>query len=354
MSKKNILIAASFLTLTVIGLFVLMYFPETASYDELITNNVAFKDGEQARVSGDHKAALGYYDAALQTATNEYERGEIEIRMAIVQAVSGNYEAAIKGYKAVAANETYPAMMRAYAVDNMATLYFSTKNEQITSLIFAEDPYKALVNDENPSIMYRQLSEYASSFYPIANAELHIANWYATEIARLSKEKAEDDVMNQYKAILQAKLASADRDIERVSNSPHLYSDLPLLLLMRARIIANIENTGDPSFGSAEEAFAKAMTSYAQYVHKTADAFARLYYAEYLFNKYPDREDFIIVLTPLSSDPDYEQSRLIRDYLRAARMNNKREIIHNMAMADEQFKEFLLSLGWTSSDFSKK
>ena len=105
---------------------------------------------------------------------------------------------------------------------------------------------------------------------------------------------------------------------------------------------------------SADDAFKQALQAFVTYGYKPADdSFARYHYAAYLSRAAaPKKIDIQAVLAPFSTDASYASSSAA-PYFKAGRTNlqGQKANLQTLAKLDPDFKKFLTSLGWTSSDF---
>lgn len=339
------------------GLFFVLYkYSSSTVYADLMHANSNFNSGEQARLSGNYTVARQQYVQALQLAQSNADKVTINMRLAAADRLLSDYSDAIDIYKAIAADPTNSSIARAYAVSNMTDIFSSTRDPAVTAQIFSTQPYQSLYVKGNDLLSYMQLSNYATTIYPIANAELHVGVWYASQAVILSKEKNPDTAqVNNYIAKAEATVNSADSDIQRIQTAgDNLQYDLPAIFLMRARIISDLERLGDTKFGTMDDAFRRAFSAYQQYGIPGSDGFARYYYAVALYKKYGKAKSTEITqdLAPLYTDPNYKNAEVVPFLKNGNNELTLRAYALQLGRIDPDFKTYLLSLGWTQANFS--
>lgn len=328
---------------------------ESTSYRNFVASNNSFARGEDLRLHGQPQAAVDQYQQALEQVTNASEEAKVKLRLAISLRDVKDFTDAIALFKEIAANTEYPAISRAYAVQDLAVLVMANGGRgDLLAATFQNDPYKSLYVPNDLLLTYRHMAEYASSFYPTADSELLIAIWYADDIINAKKEKTHDQArISADLRIIAQKIASADRDLKRIQNEHENYfATIPYPLLQKAKIYGKLDLVAENHAEDPRVAFEKAIDSYAQYNGPAADGFARYYYASYLMNAYgvSARSQIVSVLKPLYADPRYS-NKTIQSYLKNVSVEQTRKQLAVMANLDTDFKKHLISLGWTESDF---
>src|SRR3989338_1483190 len=326
------------------------------SYENFIGNNSAFAQAEELRVAGNRSEAAALYQKALEGFTDIEDEGGIKLRLAFVD--PGTYAHKISLLKEVAADVRYSRITRAYAVFNMADLFYSTSDPEITKAIFSDEKY-AKYKKSNDLTSYRRLAEYAASLYPIAFAELRIAQWHASHIERLLKQQTPDKAeIERSTAIIHERMEKADRDIARIAQQhDNYFVDIPRIFLLRAQIISKQERVGNTSFGTTEDAFMRALDAYVQYGKPGSDGYARFYYSSALQKKYGKerQKEIQTLLAPLYTGTVYENTPVMT-YFKNERANllGSKSLIIQVAGLDPDFKSMLRSLGWTEEDFVRR
>ncbi|OGG80306.1 hypothetical protein A3A39_03490 [Candidatus Kaiserbacteria bacterium RIFCSPLOWO2_01_FULL_54_13] len=329
----------------------------------LMRDNALFAEAEALLRAGKPELALPKFRAAFPYARNAQEEGQIAFKIAASVMVSngGSYRAAVPLFKRIATNESYSPITRASAVQKLAAMFFLTSNAMITRDVFKDEPYSSLRDKSNRFVSYRNLLEYASSIHPLASSELGSAEWYARAILRsahassTSKWKLTDEDVEIYKGIVRQKIANADEDIARMQNDPNESATLPSVLLRRATVIGLLERGGEMSFGTTDEAFKIALSSFLPSPDGSPqDGIARFYYAYFLAAIYgPTRyEDAIKILAPLYESDAYMSTDVVPLFRRERTLATSNHLyLVTLSRIDPKFKEFLASLGWTEDDF---
>lgn len=335
-------------------------------YSVLIIENQAFAEGNSLLRAGKPDLAIPKFEEALRYSQDPTQEGQIKIKLALAIEMTGDYgnpQKSVPLLKEIAANPAYTNITRAYAVQEMAQIFYTYVDKRISAEIFKDEPYKSLWVQGAINLSYRHLYERASSFYPLALSELRIADWYATQVVDLH-EKAiggvEDTTVNariaQYKDVVRQKIASAERDLERIKGNSNESPQAKVALFREGIIIAKMQLTGDESFGDMEMTFKRALDVYAALGTPQEDGYVRYYYAQYLARLYgPSREDDVRGILSKFYTTDLYQGALATIFFKNERNNivgAKKQLVL-LASLDPKFKDYLLSLGWKAADFVK-
>ncbi|HEV3245025.1 MAG TPA: hypothetical protein VG102_01570 [Candidatus Paceibacterota bacterium] len=324
-------------------------------FSTLMSSNSEFAQGTQLSQTGQYDQALPYYKQALSSASDPAQEGEIAFKIAVVTEKSGGYSgylAAIPLLKAVAANTSYTNITRAYAVQEMGLMFYTYADPKITAAIFGDSPYTSLYVQNDTALSYRHLFEYAASFYPLALSDLRVASWYANELA---SSNAASTSTQAYTSIIQQQITAANTDITRMKSDPNEEGYVPTALMREALIAGDMQLAGTTSFGDVDALFKQDLDLYAADGMPQYDAFARYNYASLLYRLYGSSRlsDVTQILSPLYASKSYKGSSF-EEFLRNERANVTGEKAHiiQLAKVDPAFKQYLETLGWTSSDFS--
>lgn len=329
-------------------------------YATLMKSNDAFIKAESFMKLGDYTSALAAYKAALPSASDVAQQAQIEFDIANATARSGDVIGAIQIFKQVAANTSYTPIMRAYAVEYMGRQYYAALNPAVTNEIFKDDPYKSFFVSNDPALSYRHLFEYGSSFYPLAESELYIADWYASHITALYETSSSSPEIATDMAIINKDFKNADADIERTKNDPNASQLIPEALMRKAITLSKLAYIGMASSTTVESAFKTALIAYGGLGSTSGfDGPVRYYYALFLAHKYGTSRlaDIEALLKPLYTDPGHNQF-MMTTFLRNIRTLNVQNPdrfrdVQYLARFDPGFKSFLVSLGWKQADFTK-
>ncbi len=327
------------------------------SYAEIVAGNGEFAQGEKSRLSGDYASAIPELTSALAQASTPVEEGMIKLRLALSEAGAGNPDA-IPLYETIAADTSYNSSIRAYAVEDMIIFLMTNGGRQAYMQKACESaPYASMCVQGDVLLTYRNLAEYASSIYPIADSELLIAVLYADDVQTLKQAKQPDTAKIQADvALINAKVASANADLLVImkENSSYL-SDVPYILLQETNVYGKLQLAGENSSVDPDVAYQAAIKAYSTYIpYAGSDGFARFHYATYLADKNSSSasKDIHAIISPLYLDPSYTNSS-IKSYLANIRVSSAdlKAGAVNIARLDAGFKNYLGTLGWTDADF---
>lgn len=329
-------------------------------YATLMKSNDSFIKAESFMKLGDYTSALAAYKTALPSASDVAQQAQIEFDIANATARSGDVIGAIQIFKQIAANTSYTPIMRAYAVEYMGRQYYAGLNPAVTTEIFKDDPYKSFFVSNDLALSYRRLFEYGSSFYPLAESELYIADWYASRITTLYQTSSSSPEIATDMAIINKNFKNADADIQRTKNDPNASQLIPEALMRKAITLSKLAYIGMASSTSVESAFKTALVAYGGLGSTNGfDGPVRYYYALFLAHKYGVNRlaDIEALLKPLYTDPGHNQF-MMTAFLRNIRtLNvqnpNRFKDVQYLARFDPGFKSFLVSLGWKPADFTK-
>ncbi len=322
-----------------------------STYDTLMTSNGAFAKASAAYQSGDYSGAAALYRQALAVADNPTQEGQISIKLAQTLENAGDLNGAIDLYQSISQNQNFPSITRAYAVEDLGLLYDQFGNS-VVQRTFSVPPFSDMVASST-STSYKNLYQYSVNFFPLANAEVHIANYYATLLVRAKRGAITLDgsTIKLFNRLTAARLADADKDIARMQNDPNEAAGLPDVLKRVADVIGKRAEVGAVATSTAEVAYQKAMSEYAA-LGPGQDGFMRYFYAAYRSAlKYP-ASDVQSILAPIYTSAVYHGTPA-ETFFTNEKHNviNQKTVLQRLASYDPNFKKYLMSLGWTESDF---
>lgn len=325
-------------------------------YNLLVKNNPTFVQADYLRATvGDYAGAIDLYKKALVNVSDPEQEAAILTRMAQSYAAEGQYADSVQVYKGIIANQVrYPALNRAQAAENMADEYFAySGNSAITSEIFKDEPFKSMYVSGDDFLSYRHLYEYTASIYPLATAELNIANWYAFTIDAMPVSEQKGATSTAYMAIIKKNFDAANKDGPRLLETV-LPTESFHALILRATVLGRLSIAGDESLGEPENAFKYAISKYLQINQVHRDGRVRLQYAIFLDSKYGASRatDIQAILAPLYNDPtDIKRAHSIDMFLKTGQQGIRKQQYIALAGIDSKFKALLISVGWPSTDF---
>ena len=322
------------------------YETATSAHNRLKSENVAYAQANQLRVTGKYADAAVAYRSALVGVTDVAENAEIKFWLAYSDAASGNYVDAIATYKELAAaSTTLSRVTRAHAVQNLAHMFYRFGDPVITREIFKDEPYRSLWVPNRVSLSYRHVFDYAASLHPLALSETYSADWYADRLLAGTTTRPE------YKVIIREKLELAEKNMASVRDDPTQRNTFLNAFEKRAEVLGKMRRIGDTSFADPDEAF-KELLKYAE-TYRLSDGTPRLQYAYYLSNMYGKERAAEVqsVLAPIIADPD-GHGVVVAHLLRAgpSRSSIVNQNVTLLASIDPAFRKTLLSFGWTEKD----
>ncbi len=304
--------------------------------------------GKMLFAEGKYAEARAQFEAAL--ATTDADSGEALIKFAIALTTrrEGDLVGAVKLYKEIANNETYPVVMRAHAVRSLAEL--SNSNDAVVRAeIFSSAPYSTFLVDSNRGRSTFNINTYASSLYPIALSELSIAAWYANPLARDARGTTELTVeqREEFRGIVEEKLSHADADLARIDPASFEGETIPSILRTRAIVLGRMAVAGFIEYADADAAFAEAES--AATGQDVEVARTRYWYAVHLSaqQKYGPA---IALVDPVIANVDAAEA--FGALVMSGRLVPEEKLaLGSLAAQSPALKTFLLSHGWIEDDF---
>lgn len=336
------------------------YSPPTAyngvAYDGLTANSPSFPLALQFAKNKDYIKAREYYVKAAQETTDAVQLSIIRFQMAVLRAEEGKYLEAIDELKALIKDEKTPALTRAYSFLEFGLMYYRFADSAITERIFEGDVYYRALRDIDERVTYRRIFEESARLYPLALAEYRIADWYATELfnAEHGGPSIGNEIKAEYTQILEGRWNAGEQDFERIKLIPSEYARYGPQSLLRASIISGkMSALGNSSYGDVEERFERAFAAYAS--RPGSDGYVRFHYAVALA-KMPtsaSSDRIELILAPFYTQGSVYKDTSVISFFRNEK-NNVLEVKQDLVMLaaiDSRFREFLVSLGWDSTDF---
>jgi hypothetical protein len=219
-----------------------------------------------------------------------------------------------------------------------------------------------MVVPNRTSVTYRNLFEYSASIYPVALSELYIANWYSAQLlsvvpaAGSSPSTTTAQTIATYKTYVLADMALANADVtKRIAGDTSEYGYYSNVMERQAVIEGQMWRLGFRSFGDPNAAFQTLLAFFPAH-NLTNDGTSRLQYAYFLVREYGAvrASDIQTLLAPIVTDPTHRGATIV-SFLTNERSNalGEKATLGLLASIDPQFKAFLVSLGWQTSDFKK-
>ena len=369
MNKKTLVISVvAVVVLIAIGLFVEFFtgfapWPigdnakakQAHPYTSLAKGNSTFVQADYLRSTGDFAGAINLYQKALANISDPSQEAIVLLRMGRAYAAQGNYALSIQTFKGVVTNQArYPALYRAYAAESMGDEYFQySGNSAITAEIFKDEPFKSMYVQGDDFLSYRHLYEYTVSIYPMAIAELNIANWYAVSIDTMSPADQKGATSTAYMAVIKQTFDAANKDAPRLLDNV-LPTEALRSAIIRATVLGKLSIAGNESLGEPENAFKYAISQYQATKNADNDGRVRLQYAIFLDRKYgaSRAKDIQNILAPIYTEPRSKQRSInIDSFLTSGLQGVRRQQYIALSAVDPNFKALLITLGWPTSAF---
>ncbi len=318
--------------------------------------NQNFSTAKAYQQAHDYAQALTYYQKALPQAQDASQKGQIEFDIALMTESSGNHVQAIPLLKAIAADTPYDPVLRAYAVQEIGTIYSTyTDRSAIAAETFTGDPYQSFLTNNDTALAYRKLYDYAVSMYPLGMSEVRIAQWYAGDLASTLQGATTTTQGKAYLATIQQSLLKANADSARMQKDAIEATDIPGILMREGLVYQILAHLDVASSQQADSVFKQALTY--SVVTGTQTNFLQFYYARFLYEAYgPSRiSDITQLLSVYSADKAASIHPAVPAIFLAARADNSfsslRPGLVQLGTVDLSFKAYLIYLGWHDSDF---
>ena len=337
------------------------YSATNSVYDVLKFDNTLFALGDSLATQGNMPAAEVAYEKALPTAADQYQTGVIMFKIAITQWVSDPI-GSITPLEAIATNPNYANSTRAYALqyiaqahDNSPIPLSASQIQQLDSVTFASSPFSEMLVDGDKAFAYRHIYDLADSLYPLPLPEALSAYWYAEQILVSTTPPMSSSTEAIYQSKIQDDFTALDSAVQTESSDPTLNIFAARALQIKAGILGRFSYLGLASKEDAAAAYQHAVESFDTVTDQPyLDGIPRYYEATFLAYAYGASQTVNIqdVLAPIDTDPGYINS-YIGTYLKG--VSAATSVGHAQAVFiagfDPKFKSFLISLGWSPSNF---
>ncbi|MBY0473356.1 tetratricopeptide repeat protein [Patescibacteria group bacterium] len=338
----------------------------SSPYEQLQTTNTDFVQAQTAFNSGKWSEAIVLYKQALAKTSDPDQKLAVYYYLAAAENITGQHTEAISLLKQVVAADTMPKETRAYAAQYMGIMTVNLSNtavhNSIMAEIFKDSPYKEMYAQNDDAISTRHLFEYASSFYPLGISEANIANWYIGDIISKKISTTTEPGLSTIK-LIQQKLANASLDIERTKLSTQTSNLIPQIYARKAEVTEGLSRVGVASKEQALRAYADALQSYAQFDTLPADDwFLRFRYAGFLASAYGQirQSEVHDIVAPLYLNSAY--ASLTKSFFATlggihltqtptTSLEGSTLRAWKIGKIDPDFKNFLVSLGWSKNNF---
>src|SRR6185436_9393418 len=209
-------------------------------------------------------------------------------------------------------------------------------------------------------LSYRKLYEYAASIYPVAEAQIEIARWYARRLlaskgaATSSNQRLSDSTVLEDKNIIGQRLSSANEYIDRLKTQPDsVGGQIADAMLHKADVLGTLNLYGSSDFGNAEDVYKGLLTgAFGPIQIPGGDTLVRYKYAVYLTRSQgaSAADQIKNILNPLYAVPMNvnEPAFLFLQHALSPQNAVRAPLIVTI---DPRLKSFLMQLGWRDTDF---
>ena len=336
------------------------YSQTNSAYDVLKSSNTFYALGVSLASQGNLTAAKDAYEKALPTAADQYQAGVIQFGLATIRWASDPI-GSIPALEAVATNPNYTNSTRAYALQYIGQAYnnppialSAAQVQQLVKVTFATSPFSAMLVNGDIALAYRQVYESADALYPLPLPEALSAQWYADQV--LGSSQVSSSTLTENIAAINENFSVLDSAIQTESIDPNLNIFSAQALAVRADIVRRLSSKGLYTKADVAAAYKRAFDEYTTVASPAlADGYARYNYAIALSYAYgaSQADKVQSVMAPIYANPGYATG-VLGIFLKS--LIGSTSILHHNAVVvaniDPKFKSYLMSLGWTSADFS--
>jgi hypothetical protein len=337
--------------------------PNNSIYTALRQSNESFSEGSRLMQSGKYGDSIEKFEQALSKTSDPAEEALVKMHLAVAKEKNNlfaDYVQAVPILKDIISNQKYPAISRAYAIQELGLMSVVFADPRLDDEIFADAPFKELRVDGDAELSQRKLFEYAAEIYPLGASEAQVARWYSSALMKSYLEKAADkklpqDTVDKYKEEIRTRLHAADADFDRIKDGSEQSYAAQILSLM-AFSVGRMQVMGDTSFGDMTPLYVQALQSYkVTNSQPYMDGFTRFNFAQ-LSNRLKQGKDsagIASILEPFYATNVYANSPIER-FFKNSHANTASPDYANIAglgKVDPKFAAYLKNLGWKDSDF---
>jgi hypothetical protein len=144
------------------------------------------READAAREAGDFVVAAQKYEEAAQASTNTIEQAHSYARAAVSHFLTGDLSGKQKGIEQLQTLITtatdVPAIQAQNITDLASLVCGSGCDGDVAALVFGKEPFSALAADGDIALSVRRLYEWALGIYPLPEAYVRAASWYADQL----------------------------------------------------------------------------------------------------------------------------------------------------------------------------
>src|SRR3989344_3352131 len=334
----------------------------TAFYDNLHIGlqlgNKDYASGTNALRAGNYEDAMDAFKQALAATDGPESQVAIKSKIGISAARAGDTLTAISVFKEIAASPVSTVdRARAYAIQQLGYAhYYNGHKPEVEAALFADAEYARFVVQGDALLSARNIFEYAASIYPLAEAEIQVANYYANQLVahKNGTKPLEKDTLDEYWNEVQDRFRSAEKDIAFMRQSAAYQLQLWNALGQKALVLGKLTEAGYVSESETNAAFEEIIPLFAT-LKTGADGNSRYYYAVSVarIHGQAGAEKVRSLLRPLYTDPQYKGS-FIEKTLSDPTLGIRKQArnITLLSSLDSAFKDYLVRLGWSAEDFA--
>lgn len=333
---------------------------------------------------GERKEAIPVLEKLADEAPSKTEEARIKMMLAFAYLeVQDGLKKSTNLLKEVGADPSYPALLRAIAIEDMGDLWMlgARKNDALASNIFSGEPYASFPDSSPPfTTKHAQLLsganriyEYASSFYALPISEYRIAEWNVKLAFRSSKAKSIKlpNQTSNYLKVAKDHLSKGNEAFSGASKLGYSGTDSGYAYWVKGvtlGMLSEVENS-EKFKNEAEEAFRDSIVILKQSDYRNAAytkshiLWASFSYASFLERAYgEDREqeiqDLLVNVTDSSASAKTHSGKYKFGFMRYLERIGKsqsaglgfikydRDSATRLAKIDPKFAELLKQLGW--------
>lgn len=325
---------------------------ERALVEELMSESKSYRDARELFSQGNQPDGVAQLERLLQDPDlSEYERTHIEFLKA---SALSRYDAlaAIPLLKEIAADTENAMRQRAYAVQHLGLIYMMGlgDKEEVTTVIFSDDPYRSFFDENDVMGSYMSLFEYANSFQPLMVASSYLAWSTAGQLEEGPSDQFTDVQVRAMEESIFTNLARAESEMADAALHNEM-NYVPRVLALKAAVYARLQSAGVEGVeGDYREVFDQALES--AMVQGSYEEDVRLAYAKYLLELEGEAAVNKVrsLLRPLIATIEVKEG--MRTYFINARggRSETTQMLQRFASVDPDFRNMLISLGWSEAD----
>jgi len=321
---------------------------------ELAMINKDYQEGVRL-LATDETGALEAFTRARDSVETPEQRAMVEFARARTLYAVGDVAASVTTFHDLIKNESVPAVSKAYAINELASLYYSFYDSLLLQLIFASSgPFADLqtLSQERPNAAMRAVIREGIAFAPLPALVLRETHFLANELtAQVAQPTIAADEFSLKRATVVNNLATVDAGIELLKNNNDI-DELVKIYNRYGQVLAALRSGDVDGFPDPEGAFTLALRYAAEVNNPVAVLRTSLEFAVYLARiNNPTENQKVLLQENLSRLVEQKNEDIVQDfYLSLARQGNDtfaRERLSPLLQGDHpEFLLLLRDLGW--------